>query len=196
MKIIDITRTLQDAPVYQNDPGVKVETLSSTENGDGFNVSLITATSHSGTHADSTSHYLGTSGKTIDEMPLDLYCGNCAVISVPQNTIIKASDLQGKIEGAKKIVLHGGGNSFLSVQAAQYLISCGVRTIVTDAVSVAPSDNEGQIHEILLGADAAIIENVILDGVTDGRYILFAFPAKYGGLDGAPVRAVLIAQED
>jgi len=196
MKIIDITRTFQDAPLYQNDPSVKIEILSAIENGDEFNESLITATSHAGTHADSASHYLGNIGKTIDQMPLDLYCGNCMVISVPPNTLIKASDLQGRIEGSKKVVLHGGGNSFLCVQAAQYLISCGVRTIVTDAASVAPSDNERQIHEILLSAGAAIIENVILDGVADGKYILFAFPAKYGGLDGAPVRAVLITQDD
>ena len=61
-------------------------------------------------------------------------------------------------------------------------------------LSVAPDDNERNIHELLMGGNVAVIENAVLDGVEDGDYLLFAFPVKYGGCDGAPVRAVLIAE--
>ena len=66
--------------------------------------------------------------------------------------------------------------------------------MLTDAVSVAPADNERSIHELLAGGEVAVIENVVLDDVEDGDYLLFAFPVKYGGCDGAPVRAVLIGE--
>ena len=47
---------------------------------------------------------------------------------------------------------------------------------------------------ILMEGGAAIVENAVLSGVPDGDYLIFAFPVKYGGCDGAPVRAVLICE--
>jgi len=44
-----------------------------------------------------------------------------------------------------------------------------------------------------MGPGLAVIENVVLDGVADGDYMLCAFPVKIGACDGAPVRAVLIS---
>jgi len=196
MKIIDITRTVQDAPLYHGGVQAVIAPLTSIRSGDDYNECLITAASHIGTHADAPTHYIDDDDRSIDKMGLDLYCGNCRVVSVPANTLIKVNDIRGKIEGVKKIVLHGGGKSYLCEEAAEYLIACGVHTIVTDALSVAPPDNERIVHEILMRAGAAIVENVILDEVPDGRYIIFAFPIKYGGLDGAPVRAVLVAQDN
>ena len=88
--------------------------------------------------------------------------------------------------------LRGGGNAFLCEEAAEYVAACGVRAILTDAVSVGPADNEAMIHTILMRGGVAIVENVTLDAVADGDYLLFAFPMKLGGADGAPVRAVLV----
>ena len=36
----------------------------------------------------------------------------------------------------------------------------------------------------------------MLDETPDGDYLLFAFPMKYAGCDGAPVRAVLLADTE
>ena len=66
----------------------------------------------------------------------------------------------------------------------------------TDGWSPAPLDNEKEIHRILLLNHVAVIENVILDHVKDGDYDLIAFPANFGDTDGAPVRAVLVEQEE
>jgi arylformamidase len=38
----------------------------------------------------------------------------------------------------------------------------------------------------------SILENLELSGVKPGRYFLLAQPVKIGGVDGAPVRAVLL----
>ncbi len=193
MKIIDITRTLQDAPLYYKDEPAKIELVQSIENGDECNVSVITAGVHLGTHADAFSHYM-EEGATIDQMPLDNYCGKCRVLTVPSDTLVKLSDIKGRLSGSERLVLRSGGSSYLCEQAAEYIAACGIKAVVTDAASVAPADNEKSIHELLMNGNVAIIENACLDGVEDGDYLLFAFPVKYGGCDGAPVRAVLIAE--
>lgn len=192
MKIIDITRTVQDAPLYPGTEAVKIEKLSELSSGGEYNESVITASSHAGTHADAFSHFIKGSDLTIDKMDLALFCGDCRVITVPKQSLIKTDDIRGKIEGVQKVVLHSGGESYLCREAAEYLLACGVHTVVTDAVSVAAPDSEAAIHRLLANAGVAIIENAVLDDVLDGKYLLFAFPIKYGGCDGAPVRAVLI----
>ena len=58
-------------------------------------------------------------------------------------------------------------------------------------MSIAPSDNEAQIHKIFLANRAWILENVTLDAVEDGAYELVCLPLKLQGLEGAPARALL-----
>ena len=193
MKIIDISRTLQEAPVYYKDEPASFTLAQSIENGDECNSSVITAGVHLGTHADAFSHFVAE-GATIDRMPLDNYCGKCRVITVPENSLIKVSDIKGRLSGCERLALRSGGNSFLCEQAAEYIAACGIKALLTDAISVAPDDNEKNIHELLFNGEVAVIENVCLDAVEDGDYLLFAFPVKYGGCDGAPVRAVLIVE--
>lgn len=193
MTIIDITRVFQEAPVY---PGDILPEITERSDSDGIaRCSIIHAGSHSGTHADAFSHFI-KGGLTIDKMPLENYCGPCLVISVPNNCLIQQDDLQGKLAGAERIILHSGGNAFLSEDAANYLINCKIKTLVTDAVSVGPADNEAAIHLLLMREGIAIVENADLDHVEDGKYFLFAFPAKYGDCDGAPVRAVLLRGDE
>lgn len=193
MRIIDITRTLQEAPVYYKDEPAAFTLAEDMANGGSCNASVITASVHLGTHADAFSHYRAD-GTTIDKMPLEHYCGKCRVITVPSDTLVKLSDIKGRLAGSERIVLRSGGTSYLCEQAAEYIAACGIKAVVTDAISVAPDDNEESIHNLLIDGNVAIIENVTLEGVEDGDYLLFAFPVKYGGCDGAPVRAVLIAE--
>jgi arylformamidase len=106
---------------------------------------------------------------------------------------IYKKDIEGKIEGYKIIVLHAG-NGYLTKEAAEYIVEAGVKTVVIDYWSIAPLDNEKEIHEIILGNDIAVVENVILEDVKDGEYTISAFPIKIEGCDGAFVRAVLIEE--
>ena len=171
MKIIDITRAVEDVSLY---PGPS------------------DADSHAGTRADAFNRYLPGNGTSIDKMPLDSYCGSCRVISVPEDGLITAGDLRGRLYGAKRIVLRGGGNACLCEEAARYLASCNIKLLVTDAPSVADPGSDADIHRILFQAGIAVVENADLDKAADGKYIIFAFPAKYAGRDSAPVRAVLV----
>ena len=139
MKIIDITRTLQEAPIYYKDEPASFVLSQSIENGDECNSSVITSGVHLGTHADAFSHFI-PGGTTIDQMPLDNYCGNCRVLTVPENSLIKVSDIKGRLSGCERLAIRSGGNSFLCEQAADYLAACGIKALLTDAFSVAPDD--------------------------------------------------------
>jgi len=191
-RIIDITRTVQDAPLYPGSSPVVVERVLNMQNGDRCNVSMITSGSHIGTHADASSHFLKDNKTSIDLMPLDHYYGPCRVLTFAESSLISLKDISGKIDGCKRLAIHGGGSTYLSKGAAEYIVKKGVITVLTDAMSVAPPDNEVEIHSIILSGGLAIIENAILENVKDGEYVLSAFPIKIGGCDGAPVRAVLI----
>ena len=194
MKIYDITRTLQDAPVYPGDMPVVLQPVSSMAEGNSCNLTLITAGSHLGTHADAPCHVL-PDGEGIDRMPLENFCGDCRVLTVTAEELIRIDDLKGRLGGKARIVLCTEGKRWLCEQAADYLVQCGVKLLVTDALSVAPADNELAVHRILLGGGVAIVENADLSGVPDDDYLIFAFPVKLGGGDGAPVRAVLLHAE-
>lgn len=193
MKLYDITRTAQEAPIYPGSAPVEIDKLSDMAAGAEYNECLITAGSHMGTHADAFSHFL-EGGATIDKMDLERYCGKCRVVTVTSGELITMDDIRGRIAGTQRLLLRTGG-ACLCEEAAEYIVSCGVKTLVTDALSVGPADNEAGIHRILFAGDVAVVENAVLDGVDDGEYLLFAFPVKYGGCDGAPVRAVLIAED-
>ena len=196
MKIIDITRSVQEAPIYPGAAPIQVERVADMAKGSAFNASMITVGSHMGTHADATCHFIKDSSVGIDRMDLSLYYGPCLVVTVPQGEPISRKTLEGKIEGCQRLVIHGGGKSYLTRDGAEYIVEKGVKTIVTDAWSVAPLDMEAEIHSIVLGPGLGVIENAILDGVEDGEYTLCAFPVKLAGCDGAPVRAVLIASDE
>ncbi|MDR2517381.1 MAG: cyclase family protein [Spirochaetaceae bacterium] len=192
MAIIDITRVVQDTPLYPGTPPMEFTRLTDVNKGDTYSVTQYTITSHAGTHADAFAHFLA-GGTTIDHMPPEHYYGSAVVITVPADALITKKDLEGRIRGAERVVLHSGGKSYLSKEAADYLVSEKVITVVTDAWSVAPQDNETEIHLTLFRAKIAVVENVVLDHVADGAYVLAAFPVKIKDCDGSPVRAVLIA---
>ena len=195
MKIIDISRTMQEAPIYPGSSPIHIEQVYDMQKGAAFNVSMITTGSHIGTHADASKHFLKDNDIGIDKMELSLYYGPCRVLSFPENTLLTKEALEGKLDNCKRLVIHGGGHSYLSKDAANYIVETGIKTVVTDAMSIAPPNNEAEIHQTIMAPGIAVIENVILDGVDDGEYTLCAFPIKIGNCDGAPVRAVLIAED-
>jgi len=191
MKLIDISRGAQEAPIYPGSQPIRVERIYDVNKGDPFSVSMITTGSHMGTHADAYTHFLRDSAG-IEQMDLSRYYGPCRVLTVPEAALISRKTLEGRIDNCERLVIHGGGKSYLAKDAADYILEKGIMTVVTDAWSVAPLDNEVEIHTAMMTAGVAVVENVILDGVEDGDYTLSAFPIKYAGCDGAPVRAVLI----
>ena len=190
MKLHDITWNLLQAPVYPGSPDPVIERVEKISDGAACNFSRVAMTSHAGTHADALCHFVD-GGLSIDEMPLEHYYGPCRVLSCSPGEV-GPETFRGKINGVRRLVIHGDGRTYLSSEAAQYLVDEGIITLVTDAMSTGPLGMEKATHDILLGNGVAIVETVNLEGIEDGDYTLIAFPVKYSGCDGAPVRAVLL----
>lgn len=194
MRIYDISRELCSAPLYPGTPPAELQTDCSMARGEAYNLSTLHANLHAGTHCDAYLHFC-EGGADIAAMPLTHYIGPCTVLAVPENARLDAAYLESYLpKDTLRLLLKGGGNAYLSPAAAEYLVSRGVVTVGTDALSVARLNEELPVHTALLQNHVAIIEQLDLGNVPEGSYTLFAPPVKIAGAEGAFCRAVLIEQ--
>lgn len=193
MIIHDISRDTINTPVYDGDPETRAERIKSIDNGDGYNLTEISMSVHSGTHIDAPLHFC-EDGQSIDNIRLNTFFGKCTVISV--SGILTGEDMERLLPYCKRRVLfHGEGKTFISHSAAIVLAESRVVLVGTDAPSIAPSFDEERTHRELARAGIAILENLNLSAIDDGEYDLCAFPVKLGGLEAAPCRAIILEQE-
>lgn len=191
MKIIDISREVFTSPVYDTDPKPQFKWYSNLRNGDSYNLSVIGITTHTGTHIDAPRHYI-QGGESIDNVALEKCYGSCTVVTI--EGILTGEDMDNLLPHCKKrLLIHGNGNATLSLSAARVLTDNNMLLVGIDSVSIAYDDEE-EVHKELLSHGTVILENIYLDGVRDGNYILSACPLKLGGLEASPVRAVLISK--
>lgn len=210
MRIIDLTHSVSpDMPVY---PGTEPPGFSEacTLDKDGFKEMVITLYSHTGTHMDSPAH-LFDGGKTLDAYEPGRFCGPALVLDLSERTgTIEIEDLlqyKEKMQRVDFLLLHTGwgklwgseqyftGFPVLSPEAARWLVQQGVKAIGVDAVSVDPVESMSAlpVHQILLGCDVLIIENLTnLDLLVNREFTLCCLPLKIAWADGAPVRAMAI----
>ena len=80
----------------------------------------------------------------------------------------------------------------LSLEAAQTFAQGGLLLLGVEGMTVGTQETGAQVHRALLGGQVAILESCVMEGVPAGEYFLAAQPLKYGGLDGAQVRPLLV----
>lgn len=178
MKIIDITQKLdENTTVYQGDPRFVMETFRSIEK-DNFMLSKLRMGTHTGTHVDAPCHFM-RGGKTISEIPLKVFVGDCVVVN----------DLSEFNGGAERVLIKGGQR--LNEADAQKLVDLRVCLIGTGNLSIGGD----AVHKILLGHGCMILESLDLKKTEPGKYLLSAAPLKIDG-DGSPVRACLIVKDE
>lgn len=191
--IHDISRDTINTPVYDGDPETVAQRIKCIDDGDGYNLTEISMSVHSGTHIDAPLHFC-EDGKSIDNIRLNTFFGKCTVISI--SGILTGDDMERLLPYCKRRVLfHGEGKTFISHSAAIVLSESRVVLVGTDAASIAPSFDEDKTHRQLARAGIAILENLNLSEIDDGEYDLCAFPIKLGGLEAAPCRAIILEQE-
>ena len=188
MKVYDISREVFSARVYPGDPEPRTTPVYRLEQGDLCNVTALSLGSHTGTHMDAPSHFV-PGGKTIDQVELSRCVGPCQVVEA-QGLLEKTWAAAVLQRGVKRLLLKGQAQ--LSVEAAQELAQGGLLLLGVEAMSVAPDDDPAPVHRALLEREVAVLESIDLRQVPAGDYILLAQPLKYGGLDGAQVRALLV----
>ncbi len=191
MKYYDITRELLSAPLYPGAPEPSLEHLAKISDGAPYNFSLLHSNLHAGTHCDAYHHFCDGESD-IASMPLEHFIGPCYLLSVPEKMLVGADYFKEKLPaGVKRVLLKSKGTSYLTPDAARYLIEQGVITVGADAWSVGPVEDEAGIHIPFLSNGVAIIESLDLGEMTDGEYFLVAAPVKIAGAEGGHCRAIL-----
>jgi arylformamidase len=202
MNYIDITRDLwEHTPVYPGDGSVSTERI---DHG-GYVTTALSLGSHSGTHIDAPAHFI-PGGRTVDALELSLLIGNARVVDLSgEGQVLQPRHFASCPEGTERLLVKtscSGQQAFfpdyphLSLEAAEYLVSRGVRTIGVDTPSVEAFDGDGSLHRLLLERETVIIEMLDLSAVQEGDYFMMALPLRLRDLDGSPARVVLGAGSD
>lgn len=193
MLLYDISTDILTAQVYEGDPKPTLEYIKSVENGDDYNLSVLSTCMHTGTHVDSPFHY-DSDGCKIEEMKLSVFYGKCTVVTI--KGILTGEDMERLLPYCKRrLLLHGDGEAFLSYSAAVVIADSDICLIGTDGISVSTGFDEYRTHMEFARANIAVLEGLNLAGIRDGEYTLCAFPVKVSGAEAAPCRAVLMEQE-
>lgn len=202
-RLYDISPPIDETiQVWPGDVGFTRTQTGHIKTGSTVTTSVIRSTTHMGSHADAPSHY-GADGATMEQMPLDLYIGECQVVSVrvARGTRITPEQVEASIDSERVLLRTGTFPDFrrwntdfaaLSPDLVDLMFEMGVKLIGVDTPSVDLFDSKDlPAHKAFLRHDMAIIEGLVLAGVPDGAYELIAAPLRLVGSDASPVRAVL-----
>jgi|GEM_PF-163622 len=192
MRIYDIsTKISPEMPVYTEQEKVRFEEIYQLKNGNPCNLTRISLTGHTGSHADMPLHFM-EGGESCDTVALEHFYGRARVVHMPPGQGICRKDVEALELNEGDIILLSVGGAPLLPEAAECLAETGIRTLGVDSLSVDPSDSKDfPSHKILLGKGIPIIEGLELNHVPQGTYGFSALPLKIENGNGSPVRAVL-----
>ncbi len=205
MEIYDISQTLcEGIAVWPGDPEFRQRWIMRIKDGESSNVSAVDMGVHTGTHVDAPLH-MDDSGGNIAGMPVRHFLGPARVFSISTRESIGAADLADlEWKGVERVLFktrpagspnHPFDKNYVCLEesAAEFLVKQGILLVGIDAPSVdAVESKDLSSHRILLRHGIAILEGAQLDSVPAGDYELVCLPLKLAGLDGSPVRAILI----
>lgn len=205
MKILDISLPLNEKTIIY--PGNTNLEIGSFKSPSGNFLSEIIIGSHTGTHIDAPSHAI-EGASTLDQITLETFIGPCRVLDLSDTKeCIKVEDLEDKNIKEGERILFKTSNSvrgfdnfyddyiYLSSEAASYLANLNVKLVGTDFLSIKQrGSKDNRPHTELLSQNIPIIEGLNLKEVTEGEYKLVALPLNFTGIDGSPVRAVLLQE--
>lgn len=198
MKIYDISQEVFGCQVYPGDTTPKKRVISSMKKGDLYNLTAFSMCAHNGTHIDAPFHFI-KDGKTVDSVSLNTFIGMAYVAE--HNGIVSADDATEILEKAKKQNSEAAkrilikGDAEVSAEAAKVFAESNILLLGNESQTVGPENAPMEVHLILLGAGAVLLEGIRLAEVSEGVYFLNAAPLNLSGADGSPCRAILIAAE-
>jgi len=215
MKIYDITLPISpDMAVWPGDPSVKIQQLSSIENGEEANVSQIRMSVHTGTHIDAPKHFLQEAG-SIDKLPLEKLMGEALVLRIDDKVdVIDEKTLKNHpnvddLVNCKKVLFKTRNSQYwdenktrfnenyvgLNTSAAAFLAELNLDLIGVDYLSIAAYADSEAPHKILLGKGIILLEGINLQSVPPGIYHLICLPLPIVDSDGSPARAILTKRD-
>jgi len=190
--------------VYYGNPKPSIRRYSSIPESK-VNESLITLGSHTGTHVDSKLHIQNDVDGT-EALPLDSFYGKCKVLDLTHlEKEIRKKDLEGHQIEKGDIVLLKTRNSkvgykdfrgdyiHVKLDAAEYLVTTGVKTLGFDYLSVKKYEGDDEVHRVLINS-LTLFEGLDLAEVPEGEYTFIGLPLRIS-CDAAPARVILVKDQ-
>lgn len=201
-RIWDISQKLRAGlPVWPGDTEFSHTPTWEMDDGSPVNVSALTLSTHSGTHADAPLHY-DPAGLDSAASDLEVYLGVCLVVdSRNSGAAIAIADVP-DLHGVERVLFrtyetfpHDAWDANFTAIAPEtiaWLAAQGVKLVGIDTPSLDPQNSKTMdAHKAVLAADMRILEGLVLGDVPPGRYELIALPLPIAGADASPVRAIL-----
>ena len=189
MRIIDISKSFFGTEPYPGDPAVGAEPWYDLAKGDICCVHALRMGTHASTHLDAPCHFL-EGGGGVDEIDLERCVGPCQVVEAGEGRLDAATLARLLPIGTRRLLIKGP--AILTPEGAEFLVREGLWLFGTERDTVGDSVTGPTVHRILLGAKIVIVENLRLEEAAEGEYTLCAQPLKLEGMDGSPVRAILL----
>ena len=203
-KLWDISPPVQPgSPVFPGDTPYQQQWATTLGPACPVNVSTLTLSPHVGAHADAPLHY-DPQGASAGELDLTPYLGPCRVIhAIGVAPLIEWSHLAHAVEQLPPRVLvrtclrmpvdHWDPDlAAFAPQTIERLAALGVLLVGIDTASIDPADSKTlDSHQVIRRLNLRVLENLVLDDVSEGDYELIALPLKLMTADASPVRAVL-----
>lgn len=201
-KIIDISLTIEEGMItYPQNPDVKIDQVQ----GETTTRSLVSFGTHTGTHVDAPRHSFAD-GKGMSQIPLAKFMGPCRVLDCTKSKkCVTVEDLKKhSIKKGERILIKTSNSKrgfttfyddyvFLDGDAADFLVTKGIALFGIDSLSVKQRGGSDQRpHTALLKKGVVIFEGLDFAKASAGSYTFVGLPLKFGDIDGAPARAVLI----
>ena len=195
MKLIDISQEVLSCKVFPGDDSPRGELVKSMEDGELYNLSMLSMCAHNGTHIDAPFHFLND-GKTVDKMPLEAFVGDCYMVRHEGDvTAEDAREILKKAKAAQAVErILIGGKATVTLEAAKVFAEAGIKLIGNESQTIGPENAPMAVHKVLLAKEIVLLEGIVLADVPEGKYFLNAAPLNFAGFDGAPCRAYLIEE--
>jgi arylformamidase len=202
--IYDITRTIRPSlAVWPGDTRFVAQHLARIAEGAPVNLTTMTLSTHTGTHADAPYHY-DADGDHPVALPLAAYIGPARVVQVTRRDgPLVPDDLPELPVGVERVLIRSHVSDlpdstwpaefpYLSVPLIEWLAGLGMRLIGLDSPSVDDLNSQTlPCHHALRAAGMVNLETLSLRDVPVGDYELIALPLKLDGVCASPVRAIL-----
>ena len=214
MQIFDFTLPISpDMPgLWPGDPIPSFKKIRSHQ-ADGWMTHLIEMPTHAGTHVDAPIHIV-SDRRNLTSFPADTWVGEGVIIDVPckEKGYVTAEDIKRTKTEIKKgdivFINTGWGLKWgekdqdrvfdtrpgLSIDAAEYLISKGIKIVGLDCHTISHPDDpqcavEVSVHKLFMRADIIIVECLtVLEKAAGKRGILVVGALPLKDLDGGPAR--------
>jgi len=206
-RIEDVTADItENTVVYPGDPIFERTPVSELGKNSAFNLKKISLGNHTGTHIDFPVHVIKNGKSSSDYSAEDLIMSGLLLELPNTEKSISASFLQKNNLSGYDCVFFKTANSSLSKHqpfnkdyvyiepdAARYLLSQKIKAVGIDYISVdSVDDEELTVHNLLLGNNVLIIENLELKNSQSGEFKAVISPLKIPDMDGLPARVTLL----